>query len=115
LNFLARVVPDAPCGPCGLTGTDTFTTRVGPRNEFVQTGWIKTFPNRLLLPPNRQRPGVSRIHSPSRARFTGCKAQTSSMAYSNKMIKEDHLLACTTRMLEIQARADHPPAEQAWQ
>jgi hypothetical protein len=30
------------------------------------------------------------------------------MAYSNKMIKEDHLLACTTRMLEIQARADHP-------
>jgi len=30
-----------------------------------------------------------------------CKAQTSSLAYSNKMIKEDHLLACTTRMLEI--------------
>src|SRR3982751_3308116 len=37
-----------------------------------------------------------------------CKAQTSSMAYSNKMIKEDHSLACTTRMLEIQARAVHP-------
>jgi len=29
------------------------------------------------------------------------KALASSMAYSNKMIKEDHLLACTTRMLEI--------------
>ena len=41
LNFLARVDPDAPCGPCdGLTETDTFTTRVYPRNEFVQTDSI---------------------------------------------------------------------------
>jgi len=35
LYFLARVVPDARRGPFGLTGTDTFTTRVYPRNEFV--------------------------------------------------------------------------------
>jgi len=28
----------------GLTGSDTFTTRVYPRNEFVQTGRIKTDP-----------------------------------------------------------------------
>ena len=26
LNFLARVVPDARCDPCGLTEADTFTT-----------------------------------------------------------------------------------------
>jgi hypothetical protein len=41
--------------------------------------------------------------------FTECKAQTSSMAYSNKMIKEDHLLACTTRMSEIFVRLSDPP------
>ena len=29
------------------------------------------------------------------------------MAYSNKMIKEDHLLACTTRMSEISNRRVH--------
>src|SRR3989440_13005409 len=37
LNFLARVTPDAPCDSCELTETDTFATRVYPRNEFVQT------------------------------------------------------------------------------
>src|SRR5215213_6219452 len=42
LNFLARVVPDARCDSCELTGTDTFTTRVYPRNEFVQTDRVKT-------------------------------------------------------------------------
>src|SRR5687768_8318883 len=41
--------------------------------------------------------------------MTECKAQTSSMAYSNKMIKEDHLLACTTRMSEIFVRLPDPP------
>ena len=29
------------------------------------------------------------------------------MAYSNKMIKEDHLLACTTKMLEILVALPH--------
>ena len=42
LNFLARVVPDAPCDSFELTETDTFTTRVYPRNEFVQTDRVKT-------------------------------------------------------------------------
>jgi hypothetical protein len=61
LNFLARDVPDARCDPCGLTGTDTFTTRVGPRNEFVQTRWIKTFSNRLLLPLAGKGSGSARL------------------------------------------------------
>src|SRR3954453_9436659 len=59
LNFLARTVPDARCGGCPLTETDTFTIRVYPRNEFVQTYRIKTFSSRLLLPRRRQRLGVS--------------------------------------------------------
>src|SRR4028119_110176 len=66
LNFLARADPHARCGRCRLTETDSFTTRVCPRNEFVQTDRIKTFSGRLLLPPRRQRPGVSRIHTPLR-------------------------------------------------
>jgi len=53
LNFLARAVPDARCEPFGLTGTDTFTTRVNPRNEFVQTDRVKTYIGQLLLPPSR--------------------------------------------------------------
>ena len=36
--------------PWALTGTDTFRRRVNPRNEFVQTGRIQTFSDRLLLP-----------------------------------------------------------------
>jgi hypothetical protein len=54
------------------------------------------------------RGSVPMKHTLADASHRECKAQTSSMAYSNKMIKEDHLLACTTRMLEIQARAGHP-------
>src|SRR5688572_15187146 len=42
LNFLTRAHPDARCGPCGLTETDTFSARVNPRNEFVQTAQLKT-------------------------------------------------------------------------
>src|SRR5438552_4109125 len=42
LNFLARVIPDARCGPCGLTKTYTFMARVYPRNEFVHTAQLKT-------------------------------------------------------------------------
>jgi hypothetical protein len=56
LNFLARAAPDARCGPCGLTGTDTFTARVNPRNEFVQTDRVKTLLGQLLLPPGRLGP-----------------------------------------------------------
>src|SRR6476619_5700819 len=54
LNFLARVVPDALCDPdcSGLTKTDTFTTRVNPRNEFVQTNRIKTDPTGCYCLPN---------------------------------------------------------------
>jgi hypothetical protein len=121
LNFLARTVPDARCGGCPLrkhplTEADTFTIRVYPRNEFVQTGWVKTFSNRLLLPRRRQRlrgqpDPLAFGYCYPQACFTGCKAQTSSMAYSNKMIKEDHLLACTTRMLEIQALGYPPETE----
>jgi len=109
LNFLARDDPDARRGGCPLTETDTFTTRVGPRNEFVQTGWIKTFSSRLLLPHRRQRRrGQPDPPTPFGTSFTGCKAQTSSMAYSNKMIKEDHLLACTTRMSEFSSSRRSP-------
>jgi hypothetical protein len=61
------------------------------------------------------RGSVPMKHTLADASHRECKAQTSSMAYSNKMIKEDHLLACTTRTLEIQARAGHPPPVQAWQ
>src|SRR5438552_8796263 len=42
LNFLARAIPDTGCKHFGLTETDTFTTRVYLRNEFVQTDRIKT-------------------------------------------------------------------------
>jgi len=53
LNFLARAAPDARCDSCELTETDTFTTRVYPRNEFVQTDRAKTVLGQLLLPPCR--------------------------------------------------------------
>ena len=53
LNFLARAVPDARCGPFGLTETDSFRSDVYPRNEFVQTDRVKTLLGQLLLPPCR--------------------------------------------------------------
>jgi len=55
---------------------------------------LRLVSEKLLLPHAGKGDGVSRtvIQTDS-----NCKAQTSSMAYSNKMIKEDHLLACTTR------------------
>jgi hypothetical protein len=59
--------------------------------------------NRLLLPVCRQGKRVSQSQNQAASRpalLLNCKAQTSSLAYSNKMIKEDHLLACTTRMFE---------------
>ena len=60
LNFLARVVPDAPCHGCPLTETDTFTTRVYPRNEFVQTDRIKTIRTAVTAPPPARVDRVSR-------------------------------------------------------
>ena len=64
----------------------------------------------VTAPSSAKTKGQSR-HVVSRKRLTrhsNCKAQTSSgthpregWAYSNKMIKEDHLLACTTKMFEI--------------
>jgi hypothetical protein len=43
----------------GLTETDTFTIRVYPRNEFVQTFLIKTYPEKLLLPSAGKAEGQS--------------------------------------------------------
>ena len=57
LNFLARTVPDARCGPCGLTETDTFESSVYPRNEFVQTEWIKDFLHSAVTAPPPARVG----------------------------------------------------------
>jgi len=85
LNFLARVTPDAPCDPdcSGLTATDTFTTRVYPRNEFVQTIRIKTIRKAVTAPPPA---GVDRVSrndfatqlSSGDSIASNCKAQTSS-------------------------------------
>src|SRR5438477_10117958 len=62
LNFLARVAPDARCDPdeSGLTETDTFATRVYPRNEFVQTDRIKTIRMAVTAPSPARASGVSR-------------------------------------------------------
>ena len=69
LNFLARADPDARRHPCGPTGTDTFTARVDPRNEFVQTDRVKTLLGQLLLPPRRLgRGGQSNDLRPSKLR-----------------------------------------------
>ena len=56
IEFLGTANPDARCNPqlftaVGLTETDTFTTRVYPRNEFVQTRWIKTFLQQAVTAP----------------------------------------------------------------
>src|SRR6185503_6182784 len=53
LNFLARVIPDALCGPCGLRETDTFMARVYPRNEFGPNHPVLDKPAGWLLPPMR--------------------------------------------------------------
>src|SRR5216110_2765461 len=61
LNFLARAVPDARCGSLWLlTETDTFTARVYPRNEFVQTDRIKTIRSAVTAPPPARVDRVSR-------------------------------------------------------
>ena len=60
LNFLARVTPDARCGGCPLTESDTFVTRVCPRNEFVQTDRAKTSSSGCYCPQSGKGPGVSR-------------------------------------------------------
>ena len=57
LNFSAPPPPHARRDSCELAGTDSFRRGVYPRNEFVQTRRIKTFPDGLLLPPRRQRRG----------------------------------------------------------
>jgi len=55
-----------------LTETDTFTTRVYPRNEFVQTDRIKTIRTAVTAPSSARTSGVSQI--PVRAELN-CKAQ----------------------------------------
>ena len=113
LNFLARAHPDARCDPCGLTGTDTFMTAFIHETSLSKPSGFRRSPDGCYCPsPAKARGQLASTHRFRRA-FTRCKAQTSSMAYSNKMIKEDHLLACTTRTLEIQARATHPPNPKA--
>ena len=72
LNFLARTVPDARCGGYPLTETDTFTIRVYPRNEFVQTDRIKTIRTAVTAPSSARTSGVSQI--PVQADLN-CKAQ----------------------------------------
>jgi hypothetical protein len=88
----------------GLTETDTFATRVYPRNELIQTESLKTNDPAVTAPPPARVDRVSRI--PVQAN-SNCKAQTSSIwrlrvrprRYS-KLIKEDHF-ACTTKMSEF--------------
>src|SRR5271155_155732 len=95
LNFLARTDPDARCHPYGPTETDTFTIRVYPRNEFVQTFLIKTYPERLLLPPAGKAEGQSgRLLFNLRRSVIhlNCKAQTSSMA--SQTIDQGRSLTC---------------------
>ena len=97
-----------------LVETDTFTDCVYPRNErdsptqLRQPGWLllptggKTHgsvkplykPVGWLLPHGRLGPqGQPRPPPPALTgeEDRGCKAQHSSLAYSNIMIKEDHL------------------------
>ena len=44
-----------------LTETDTFTTRVYPRNEFVQTDRIKTIRTAVTAPPPARVDRVSQL------------------------------------------------------
>jgi len=119
LNFLARTVPDARCGGCPLTETNTFTIRVYPRNEFVHPLDLDSS-NELLLPRRRLSDRVSRhlrLGASPEAKWriarlkhllltgaSGCETG----GYS-KLIKEDHwrgfntspYFACTTKMSEF--------------
>ena len=66
LNFLARIVPDARRTRAKTsfapteTETDTFTIRVYPRNEFVQTNRIKTIRMAVTAPSSARTNRVSR-------------------------------------------------------
>ena len=105
LNFLARAVPDARRRPFGLAETDTFTARVYPRNEFVQTDRVKTLLGQLLLPPCRLgRGGQSNgfvlaggsprcFNRPTRARLKHFfwLPRCDPGLLTTKLIKEDHL------------------------
>ena len=92
------------------TETDSFRSDVYPRNEFVQTDRVKTLLGQLLLPPCRlgQRGQSNRLPL-SKLRTqrleqgsnisSGCPGATRGYSQT-KLIKEDHFLACTTRMFE---------------
>ena len=83
----------------GLTETDTFTTRVYPRNEFVHTGWIKDFLQpAVTAPPPARATRVSRnsfvlpLHCFEFARLKSSSSGASGCdpGGTQKLIKEDH-------------------------
>ena len=112
LNFLARAHPDAPCGPCGLMRTDTFSARVYPRNEFVRTAQLKTFACAAVtaLASARRRRSVPRPPAPCGSGLRENSARLKHLILApparedrgvltqKTLIKEDHFLACTTRI-----------------
>ena len=123
LNFSARDTPAARRGPLPvrggeLAGADAFVPVVILETSSTQTARIKTFSGRLVTAPaparaggsvGRPNPATPSLDVAAGLSHPNCKAQTHlSLAYSNKMIKEDHSLACTTR--ECPSRPLLPPA-----
>src|SRR6202041_3331653 len=93
-----------------LLASNTFATEVYPRNESVQTIQLKTNLNGCYCPQSAGLQ-VSRFFVPHlRARLqielqgsnisSGCPVARATGTSLNSLIKEDHLLACTTRMFE---------------
>ena len=89
-------------------------TRVYPRNEFVQTNRIKTVIRSAVTacPSARTARSVATPH-PGASPESNAAMQGSNIydGFSKKMIKEDHYLACTTKMSEIQACATFRPVK----
>jgi hypothetical protein len=87
LNFLARVIPDALCGPCGLRETDTFMARVYPRNEFGPNHPVLDKPAGWLLPPMRLGIEGQSSHFTRLPGFhaSNCKAQTFFLAAPSRV------------------------------
>jgi hypothetical protein len=108
LNFLAHPIPHARRRPLqGWSGLTVSWHAFILETSLSKPRELRLFFTRSLLPRRRQRltGSVRRIHviacATPKTRLS-CKAQTFSMAFSKKMIKEDHYLACTTKMFEIE-------------
>ena len=101
LNFSARFPPHARRG----AGTDSFGNRVYPRNEFVHTRSFKTRRSGCYCLPRRLGRGGQSGEPKPRDQVAGLsitRMQGSNIidGIRSKLIKEDHFVACTTRMFE---------------